>query len=71
MSLKLILDCCINPICLRLWLLYDYITLFNKGGKILPELEVGDKVRIQNQTTVRKMRWDKTGVITGTVRDRQ
>ena len=28
-------------------------TSFNKGSKVLPKLSVGDKVRIQNCTTLR------------------
>ena len=44
---------------------------FDKGSRVLPELQVGDRVRIQNQTTLRRIRWDKTGKITGILRDRQ
>merc|ERR1712082_3042 len=44
---------------------------FNKGSKLLHPLEVGDKVRIQNHTTVRTRRWDKTGVVMKILRDRQ
>ena len=44
---------------------------FDKGSRVLPELFVGDKVRIQNQTTLRRTRWDKAGRITGILRDRQ
>merc|ERR1712239_61290 len=44
---------------------------FNKGSKSLPQLEVGDRVRIQNHTTVRTRRWDKTGVVMKILRERQ
>ena len=44
---------------------------FDKGSKALPELAVGDKVCIQNHTTVRTMMWDKSGVITQVKRDIQ
>ena len=44
---------------------------YDKGSKVLPELAVGDKVRIQNQTMVRTTRWDKTGVIMRVLKDRQ
>ena len=44
---------------------------FDKGSRVLPELQVGDGVRIQNQTTLRRIRWDKKGKITGILRDRQ
>ena len=37
----------------------------------LTELVVGDRVRIQNQTTVWKIRWDRFGVITDILRDQQ
>ena len=37
---------------------------FNKESKTIPSMEVRDKVRLQNQTTVKTTRWDKTGVIT-------
>ena len=33
-------------------------TSFDKGSRVLPELTIGDKVRIQNHTTLRKIRWD-------------
>ena len=36
---------------------------YNRGSKVLPKLAVGDKVRIQNQTTVRTTMWDRTGLI--------
>ena len=38
-------------------------TSFNKGRKVLPELSVSDRVRVQNQTTLRMIRWDKTGMV--------
>ena len=44
---------------------------YNRGSKVLPKLAVGDKVRIQNYTTVRSTRWDRTGVIIRVLRDRQ
>ena len=44
---------------------------YNRGSKALPELAVGDKVRIQNHTTVRTTRWDRTGVIMRVLKDRQ
>ena len=44
---------------------------FDKGSRVLPELAIGDKVRIQNQTTLRKIKWDRTGMITDILRDRQ
>ena len=37
---------------------------FNPGSKELSQLQVGDNVHIQNQTTTRTTKWDKTGVIT-------
>ena len=43
---------------------------FDKGSRVLPELAIGDKVRIQNQTTLRKIKWDRTGMITDILRDR-
>ena len=46
-------------------------TSFNKGSKVLPELSVGDRVRVQNQTTLRMIRWDKTGMVMKKLRDRQ
>ena len=44
---------------------------YNKGAKQLPPLDVGDKVRIQNQTTTRPTKWDRTGVITATLGNRK
>ena len=44
---------------------------YNRGSEVLPELAVGDNVRIQNHTTVRTTRWDRTGVIIRVLRDRQ
>ena len=37
---------------------------FNKGSRVLRELTIGDRVTIQNHPMVRKMRWDKMGVVT-------
>ena len=31
---------------------------YDKGSKALPKLEVGDKVRVQNQTMIRTIKWD-------------
>ena len=36
---------------------------FDRGARELPPLKVGDSVRIQNHTTTRNKKWDKTGVI--------
>ena len=44
---------------------------FDKVSRVLPELTVGDRMRIQNLMIVRKMKWDRTGVITDIMRDRQ
>ena len=44
---------------------------YNKGAKQLPPLDVGDRVRIQNQTTTRPTKWDRTGVITATLGNRK
>merc|ERR1712082_129177 len=44
---------------------------YNKGAKQLPPLEVGDKVRVQNQTTTRTTKWDRTGTITATLSNRK
>ena len=46
-------------------------TTWDKGSRVLPDLQIGDRVRIQNQTTLRRIRWDRTGKITGILRDRQ
>merc|ERR1712082_343126 len=47
------------------------VDTYNKGARHLPPLEVGDKVRIQNQTTTRATKWDRTGVITATLDNRK
>merc|ERR1712239_19412 len=44
---------------------------YNKGAKQLPPLEVGDRVRVQNQTTTRTTKWDRTGIITATLSNRK
>ena len=44
-------------------------TSFNKGSKVLPELSVGDRVRVQNRTTLRMIRWDKTGMVMKKLRE--
>jgi len=36
---------------------------FNRGSKTLKPLEVGDRVRVQNQTMVKRIRWDKLGMV--------
>ena len=43
--------------------------LINKGSKVLPELSVGDRVRVQNRTTLRMIRWDKTGMVMKKLRE--
>merc|ERR1712082_430577 len=47
------------------------VDAYNKGARHLPPLEVGDKVRVQNQTTTRTTKWDRTGVITATLANRK
>ena len=44
---------------------------FDQGTRPLTPLNVGDRVRIQNNTTVRRIRWDLTGTVTQVKRDRQ
>ncbi len=44
-------------------------TSFNKGSKVLPELSVGDRVRVQNLTTLRMIRFDKTGMVMKKLRE--
>merc|ERR1712239_17664 len=44
---------------------------YNKGANQLPPLEVGDKVRVQNQTTTRTTKWDRTGTITAALSNRK
>ena len=44
---------------------------FNTGARPLPPLVVGDMVRIQNQTTTRKIKWDKTGTVVEVLPNRQ
>ena len=44
---------------------------YDKGSKALPKLEVGDKVHVQNQTTIRTTKWDGTGIITAILGDRK
>ena len=46
-------------------------TSFNKGSKVLPELSVGNRVRVQYRTTLRMICWDKTGMVMKKLRDRQ
>ena len=46
-------------------------TSFNKGSKVLPELSVGDRVRVQNLITLRMIRYNKTGMVMKKLRDRQ
>ena len=42
-------------------------TSYNRGSKELTPLMIGDVVRVQNQTTVRGTRWDRTGIIVETL----
>ena len=44
---------------------------YNRGSKDLPKLAVGDSARVQNQTTVRPTKRDKTGVIMAILSDRK
>ena len=44
---------------------------FDRGTRPLTPLNVGDRVRIQNNTTVRRIHWDLTGTVTQVKRDRQ
>merc|ERR1712082_344918 len=44
---------------------------YDKGSKALPKLEVGDKVRVQNQTTIRTTKWYRTGTITAILSSRK
>ena len=37
---------------------------YNPGSENLPPLQLGDSIRVQNQTTTRTTKWDRTGVIT-------
>ena len=46
-------------------------TSFNKASKVLPELSVGNRVRVQNRTTLSMILWDKTGMVMKKLRDRQ
>ena len=39
------------------------VKAFNSGSKPLTRLKVGDRVRIRNKITVRKIRWDRTGTV--------
>ena len=41
----------------------EMVANYNKGSRELHTLEVGSNVRIQNQTTFRSKKWDRTGVI--------
>ena len=44
---------------------------YERGSRSLPTLSVGDSVRVQNQTTTRTTKWDKTGVVTKLLSDRK
>ena len=44
---------------------------YDKGSRALPTLAVGDCVRVQNQTTTRTTKWDKTVVVTKLLGNRQ
>ena len=44
---------------------------YNKGSKDLPKLTAGDIVWVQNQTTVRPTKWDKTVVVMAILSDRK
>ena len=44
-------------------------TSINKGSKVLPELSVGDRVRVQNLTTLRMICFDKTGMVMKKLRE--
>ena len=37
---------------------------YNLGSRHLPPLQIGDSIRVQNQTATRTTKWDRTGVIT-------
>ena len=41
----------------------EMVANYNKGSRELHTLQVGSNVRIQNQTTFRSKKWDRTGVI--------
>ena len=47
------------------------VEVYNKAARDLPKLEVGDKVRVQNQTTVRCNKWDQTGTVVEVLKNRQ
>ena len=44
---------------------------YNEHTKLLPELEVGDHVSVQNQTGPRPKRWEKTAIIVEKAENRQ
>ena len=44
---------------------------FNDGSKNLSPLCIGDRVRVQNQTTVRTTKWDMTEIITAVLDNRK
>ena len=44
---------------------------YKRGSRDLPTLAVGDSVRVQNQTTTRTTKWDKTGMVTKLISDRK
>ena len=44
---------------------------YDKGSRLLPTLSVGDFIRVQNQTTNRTTKWDKSGRVTKILGNRQ
>ena len=44
---------------------------YDRNSRVLPELSVGDCVRVQNQTTSRTTKWDKSGRVTKVLGNRQ
>ena len=44
---------------------------YDKGSRSLPTLSVGDHIRVQNQTTNRTTKWDKTGMVIKDLGNRQ
>ena len=44
---------------------------YDKGSRSLPTLSVGDHIRVQNQTTNRTTKWEKTGRVVKDLGNRQ
>ena len=44
---------------------------YDKGSRVLPKLSDGDFVRVQNQTTTRTTKWDRSGRVTKVLGNRQ